>query len=234
LDRYAYAQNNPLKYVDPDGHIPVETIADIVSIGYSLAGFIKEPSWANAGYLAWDVGAAVAPYVPGSYAAKTVKVGSKVAGKINIGKRAFKPGQVKQTASVSNKAPNRADFYVSPGGQAIPSRGYRAIGGKSNIAEALEGTIFSRNPTFITFDNLRGMNSREVRSLLQLPKTPSHAVQFDTLQILDDLSIPTGEWNTTNIPEPITNTKPRWGKGGGTQAITKKPITINDMWQLKK
>jgi hypothetical protein len=128
----------------------------------------------------------------------------------------------------------RSDFYISPGGQAIPSRGYRAIGGESNIAEALEGTISSRNPTYITFNNLRGMNSQEVQSLLQLPKTPSHAVKFDTLQILDDLSIPTGKWNTTNIPEPITTTFPKWGKGGGTQAITNQPIIIDDMWRLRK
>ncbi len=119
-------------------------------------------------------------------------------------------------------APKGADFYVLPGGQAISSRGYRAIGGESNISEALEGTISSRNPTYITFDNLKGMNPQEVKSLLQLPKAPSHAVQFDTLQILDDLSIPTGKWNTTNIPEPITTTFHKWGKGGGTQAILLK------------
>lgn len=137
---------------------------------------------------------------------------------------------------IANEIPSAkgVDFYVSPGGQAIPSRGYRALSGESNIAEALEGTISSRNPTYITFDNIRGMKPQEVQSLLQLPKTPSHAVQFDTLQLLDDLSIPTGKWNTTNVPEPITTTFPKWGKGGGTQAITNQPISINDLWRLSE
>lgn len=126
----------------------------------------------------------------------------------------------------------KTDFYVTPGGQTIPSQGYRALGGESNINEALSGKISSRNPTYITFDNLRGKGSTEVQNLLQLPKKPSHAVQFDTLQLVDDLSIPTGKWNTTNTPEPITNTFSKWGKGGGTQAITNEPINVDDFWRL--
>ena len=125
------------------------------------------------------------------------------------------------------------DFFVAPSGQSIPSRGYRAIGGKSNVAEALEGTISSRNPTYITFDNMTKMSLGEVKKLLQLPRTPSHAVEFNTRQLIDDLSIPTGKWNTSSMPEPITCTFPEWGAGGGTQAITNQPIRIDKIVKLK-
>jgi hypothetical protein len=34
-------------------------------------------------------------------------------------------------------------------------------------------------------------------------------------------------WNSNGILEPITETFPKWGSGGGTQAITDKVIQIN-------
>jgi hypothetical protein len=57
-----------------------------------------------------------------------------------------------------------------------------------------------------------------------LPYTPSRYATFDTLQLVNDLTIPTGQWNTTSIPEPLTSTFPEFGSGGGTQAITTTPI----------
>ncbi len=114
--------------------------------------------------------------------------------------------------------------------------GYRATGGKANIQELDTGVIAPRNPTYITFDEIKDRSSQEVQNLLQLPHEPSHAVEFDTKQILDDIRIPDGKWDTNGIPEPITNTFDKWGKGGGTQAITNKPITIetNSVILLKK
>jgi RHS repeat-associated protein len=102
LNYYTYVYNNPLRYKDPSGNIPVETIADVLSIGYSGFNLWKNPSWSNAGYLAWDVGAALIPYVPGSYVAKGFnyatqvyqagkKIDSGINGLWNMG--AFKRGQ---------------------------------------------------------------------------------------------------------------------------------------------
>ncbi|OEF23855.1 hypothetical protein A1QC_10950 [Vibrio rumoiensis 1S-45] len=71
------------------------------------------------------------------------------------------------------------------------------------------------------------MSAKQAKDFLQLPHEPSHAVEFSTKQILDDIHIPNGRWNTDNIPEPITATFPEWGAGGGTQAITNSPIEVN-------
>jgi len=76
INDYAYCGNNPVGRVDPDGQV-LETILDIASIGWSTVDLIKNPSWANVGYLAWDVGATAVPFVPGSYVAKGAKIFAK-------------------------------------------------------------------------------------------------------------------------------------------------------------
>jgi RHS repeat-associated protein len=155
LDRYAYALNNPLKYVDPDGHIPVETIADIISIGHSTYSLITKPSWANVGFLAWDVAATVVPYVPGSYVGKGVKAGSKVVkGASEAGQQTAKrvdtaieavapksvdPNTLKRTHSISGKKSSKKVDQIS---QSMRQDGYVGDGidvvvhdGKSYIVD---------------------------------------------------------------------------------------------------
>ncbi|MPW26723.1 DNRLRE domain-containing protein [Alkalibaculum sp. M08DMB] len=70
---YIYVGNNPINRVDPSGYI-IETIIDIASIGWSLNDLAKNPSWVNLGFLAWDVGATVLPFIPGSYTYKSAKL----------------------------------------------------------------------------------------------------------------------------------------------------------------
>ena len=85
LNYYAYAKNNPVMNSDASGHF-FDTLLDIVSIGYSTYQLIRHPSWENAGYLAWDVGAAFVPFIPGSYVAKGAKFSTKAASKLKKGK----------------------------------------------------------------------------------------------------------------------------------------------------
>ncbi|WP_126842360.1 hypothetical protein [Idiomarina tyrosinivorans] len=93
----------------------------------------------------------------------------------------------------------------------------------------MAGEIAPRNPTYFTFDNVSNLTSEEAQKFLQTDPNylPRHVVEFSTGQILDDISIPTGRWNTTNIPEPITITFPEWGPGGASQAVTNSPIKVN-------
>jgi hypothetical protein len=113
---------------------------------------------------------------------------------------------------------------VNSSGTAIPSTGYRAIGGPAiPLAEA--GNLMSASgTTYITFNNLNGLTGQDAQQLLQLPYPPSQFATFNTLQIANDLSVPTGRWNSSSTPEPITNTFPEFGFGGATQAITSTPI----------
>jgi RHS repeat-associated protein len=62
-DRYAYVNNNPLKYTDPSGHW-LETAWDILNIAWDLYEVRRDPSLLNIGALVVDVGAAVLPFVP--------------------------------------------------------------------------------------------------------------------------------------------------------------------------
>lgn len=78
LNRYAYGLNNPYRYQDPSGEVPLETVMDIVDIGMSAYDMYNEPSWTNAGLLTWSIAATVIPYVPGAWVAKAGKAAEKV------------------------------------------------------------------------------------------------------------------------------------------------------------
>ena len=79
MNRYVYCRNNPIIYLDPSGQA-VETVVDIINIGISLKDLISNPSWANLGFLAWDVGATILPAIPGSYTYKGAKLVKGVSG----------------------------------------------------------------------------------------------------------------------------------------------------------
>jgi hypothetical protein len=64
---------------------------------------------------------------------------------------------------------------------------------------------------------------------LQVPHDASVRASFDTLQLIDDLRIPKGQWGKADYLEPITKDFTEYGSGGATQAITNKPIYYNDL-----
>lgn len=66
-------------------------------------------------------------------------------------------------------------------------------------------------------------------SALQVPHDASVKVSFDTLQIIDDISVPHGNWGKASYLEPITTDFPQFGSGGATQVITHSRIKIKSI-----
>jgi RHS repeat-associated protein len=78
--RYAYARNNPLTFVDPDGRV-IETAWDVFNIGLGVASLgynLAEGNWGSAAFdaggLVLDGVAAAVPFVPGG-AGAAIKAG---------------------------------------------------------------------------------------------------------------------------------------------------------------
>ncbi|MDD2377026.1 MAG: hypothetical protein PHO88_06135 [Clostridia bacterium] len=76
LNLYTYCANNPMMYTDPSGHF-FETIFDIIGVIMDIGSLVKNPSLANVGMLAFDIGTTFIPGVPGTYAFKAAKLLSK-------------------------------------------------------------------------------------------------------------------------------------------------------------
>ncbi len=64
FNRYAYANNNPYRYVDPDGRA-AETIFDVISFGISVEMFRRDPTIGNFLGAAVDGLAVAIPFMPG-------------------------------------------------------------------------------------------------------------------------------------------------------------------------
>ncbi|MBV6396583.1 MAG: hypothetical protein HFACDABA_02183 [Anaerolineales bacterium] len=63
-DRYAYTNNNPVRYVDPTGHF-IETVFDIISVGMDIADIAQNGlNWGNGISLAVDVASVLIPGIP--------------------------------------------------------------------------------------------------------------------------------------------------------------------------
>jgi RHS repeat-associated protein len=63
-NRFSYCYNNPASYVDPGGHIPIDWLLDIGGLAFDIYQLHQDPSLANWGWLALDVGLWVLPFVP--------------------------------------------------------------------------------------------------------------------------------------------------------------------------
>ena len=63
----------PVMYTDSTGYW-IDTAIDIVSVGWSLYDFIKNPTWVNAGWLALDLLFAAIPFLTGN---KVLKLTTK-------------------------------------------------------------------------------------------------------------------------------------------------------------
>ena len=101
LNLYNYCGSNPIAYEDSTGHF-WETAFDVASLAWSAYDFVKKPNLVNGLFLAWDVVALVAPFVPGSYVAKGIKLVSK--GTKYLSKALKSSNKLAKTAKYLDKA----------------------------------------------------------------------------------------------------------------------------------
>lgn len=89
FNRFAYGNNNPYRFVDPDGRIPVDTIADIGFVIFDTGALIWDEVFnsganrtANLAALSADAAGVLIPYATGlGLVARAANAGSKIIGK---------------------------------------------------------------------------------------------------------------------------------------------------------
>jgi len=128
----------------------------------------------------------------------------------------------------------RTDFHVKSDGEVIPAKGYRYVRSEapylSDFLHSGEIPADSKG-TYVSFDKFDDPGLARAR--LQVPHDARYRAEFDTDQIIDDIQIPRGKWGDADYLEPITRDNPIFGEGGATQAISRQPIKVQKIIDLK-
>ncbi len=151
----------------------------------------------------------------------------------------YAAGRIGNTGSTGNTCPSegggsKVDFYVKPNGEAVPGTGYRYFARNPEVlANAKNGMIPARaDGTYFSFNAYD--DAIIAKGKLQIPYRPEYRVSFDTIDIIDDISIPKGQWGAADYLEPLTSDYKNFGPGGATQAITYSQInSVNNITKLR-
>jgi signal transduction histidine kinase len=146
LNLYTYAHNNPIMYKDASGHW-IETIADVIGLFWSISDMWNDPSWANAGFIAWDVASIVVPIAPGSYVGRGARAAGTIADEIaDAARAADRAGDVADAqraairifSDLAKTSTHYADSNVAVLGKYIKG----SASSYDQVAEALKYTYF--------------------------------------------------------------------------------------------
>ena len=199
LNLYEYCRNNTITYKDPTGHNICPTQRDLYH-KYKEEGMSPQEACQK---MRKELGLDSKP-------------GYKDSG-VGNGKDPWR----------SYESGRKADFYVTPSGDVVPATGYRYMdSGRANDA-IISGEQYTTYIGFKKYDS-----ASQVKDAFQIADSWSDCKvrgEFDTLQVIDDLYVPTTKGNTTAIPEPITFSYPEYGKGGEHQLRVDKVIKFTNV-----
>lgn len=129
---------------------------------------------------------------------------------------------------------NKADFYITPKNEVVPAKAFRYLPSDSPAVETIvkNGKIPNNNRgTYFSFHDFGSATA--AKSGLQVPHDAAIKIEFDTLQIVNDIRIPRGKWGSADYLEPLTKDFPDFGTGGATQAVTSNSFKIFRVTNMK-
>ncbi|MBF0207517.1 MAG: hypothetical protein HQK53_11575 [Oligoflexia bacterium] len=229
-----------------------EHLKQITAIGDDLVPAVSLPGLPNSQGIAMmslieDVTVVSGASVSNSMAIteSAAKLGAKTADKIGSFAKSFKlsnPSAIEKIEEITTnigKSPSalkaveqtplgRPTFYVNTEGKALPATAYRHIGAdqKEFVEQIIkEGKIPARpgSGNYVTFERFE--NAAEASSKLQVPHDATYRVTLDTMENINDLRIPYGEWGKADWLEPFTKAYPDYGIGGASQAVTNSAMS---------
>ena len=141
----------------------------------------------------------------------------------NMSDYEVQPAAEPEKTKSAGESGRKTDFYVTPSGDVVPAAtGYRYMDlGRANDA-IISGEQYTTYIRFKKYDS-----ASQVKDAFQIADSWSDCRvrgEFDTLQVIDDLYVPTTKGNTTAIPEPITFSYPEYGNGGEHQLRVDKVV----------